>query len=198
MTKENIAKWLGRPLTSTEEANFESYLNTAKSYLNSLLCVDSLDSITEERVFDARNGYSTVFTGYFEGEARVSINGTAVESDKFSQRLWDNRNSDYFNSIVFKEALENEEVSITASWGFDCPPSDLGKLYAQLFVVASTPYKPIGDVKSKRVRNFTINFGDRSDTQLIVDSNLLTINKYALCNIGNIQQGDVCHGRNSI
>lgn len=192
MNKATIAKWLGRPLTTSEDTNFDSYLNTAKSLMTQLLCTDILNNVTEERVFDVREGYTTVFTGYFEGNAAVSIDGTAVAPDKLSARFWDNRYGDFYNSIVFKDGLDAEEVTITASWGFQCPPNDLGKVYAQLFAVASKPFKSKGDVKSKRVEDFAVTFGDRTDTQMVVDANQTIINKYSLCGIGNIQSGAVC------
>ena len=85
---------------------------------------------------------------------------------------------------------------MTASWGFQCPPSDIGQVYAQLFAAASKPFKVQGDVKSKKVEDFTITFGDRTDTQMIISANQTIINKYSLCGIGNLQSGAVC-GLNS-
>ena len=38
MTKEQIATWLGRPLTPSEDTNFDSYLKNAFEKAEELLC----------------------------------------------------------------------------------------------------------------------------------------------------------------
>lgn len=190
MTEANIATWLGRPLTPKEQENFKSYLNTAKAHLESLLCT-SLSCEGGERVYESREGYRTVFTDYFTDEATVTINGEVTE--KFSTRFFDNRNSELKNSLVFEDTFDHDdEVTIDAAWGLDPMPADLGHVLAQLFAVAAKLYKVNGDVKSKRVEDFSITFGDRSDVEMVIDSNIVTISKYSLCSVGNIVSGKTC------
>lgn len=199
MTREQIVRWLGRPLTPTEDTNFDSYINIAKSYLESLLCTDVFPVLSgnppvpevSARVYEARNGYSTLFTDYFSGNITVTINGR-TRTD-FTQKFFDNRNTSFKNSLVFNCKFRcNDEVTISAAWGFNPLPDDLGKLLAQLFAVASKPYTPAGDIKSKRVEDFAITFGDRSDVEVLVSTNSLVIQKYSLCSIDNIRHGKVC------
>lgn len=193
ITQANIATWLGRPLTPTEITNFDSYLSTASAYLEGLLCIDvtAVSEGPEARVYESRDGYSTVFTDYFSGEPTVTINGTARTD--FSSRFFDNRNSTLKNSLVFECKFNcNDEVTVTAKWGFETLPNDLGSLLAQLFAISAKPYKASGDLKSKKVEDFSITFGDRSDVEMVVSGNALTIQKYSLCSVGNIRSGKVC------
>lgn len=190
ITQADIVKWLGRPLTTTESTNFASNLNIAKSYLEQLLCT-TLDCGTySAMVYDARDGFRTVFTDYFTGDPVVTINGATVTD--CSARFFDNRNTAIKNSIVFDSVLDAEEVSIEALWGLKPLPDDLGSVLAQLFATAGKPYKATGDVKSKRVEDFAITFGDRTDVQTIADNNSAIINKYALCGVINMTSGEVC------
>lgn len=190
ITQADIAKWLGRPLTPNEVSNFAVYLNIAKSYLNELLCTDITDVTAGSRIYESRDGYSTVFTDYFTGIPTVTINGSARTD--FKTRFFDDRNTAFKNSLVFDCKFRcDDEVTITASWGIDPLPDDLGSLLAQLFAIGSKPYVT-GDIKTKRVEDFSITFGDRSDVELAVTSNTLTIQKYSLCESSNIRHGKVC------
>lgn len=190
MKQSDIEKWLGRPLTPTESANFKSNLNAAKAHLEDLICT-SLSCEAGERIYETRDGYSTVFVDYFTEEPTVTIDGE-VATD-YSTRFFDNRNSNLKNSLVFEDAFDDaKEVTIDADWGFNPLPDDLGNLLAQLFVIAAKPYKANGDVKSKKVEDFTIAFGERSDVEILVQANALTIQKYSLCSVGNIRSGKVC------
>jgi hypothetical protein len=190
MTQADIAKWLGRTLTPTETNNFNSYLNIAKSYLEGLLCA-SFDRGFEERLFETREGYSTVFTDYFTGDATVTING--VERTDYKTRFFDNRNTAFKNSLVFDTAFTcDTEVTIEAEWGFKCLPDDLGNVLAQLFAVAGKPYRATGDIKTKKVEDFSITFGDRSDVELIADAHGVILQKYSLCTVGKNVSSEVC------
>lgn len=199
ITEADIAKWLGRPLTPTESTNFDTYLNTASAYLEGLLCTNLIAYASgdppvvtpTQRVYEARDGYSTVFTDYFTGNVTVTINGKARTD--YSTRFFDNRNTSFKNSLVFNCKFNcNDEVTIVAAWGLDPLPDDLGSLLAQLFAIAAKPYRATGDIKSKRVEDFQITFGDRSDVDVLVSSNRLTIAKYSLCTVGNSRSGKIC------
>lgn len=191
ITQADIAKWLGRPLTPNEVSNFATYLNIAESYLNELLCTDITDVTAGSRIYESRDGYSTVFTDYFTGSPTVIINGSARTD--FKTRFFDDRNTAFKNSLVFDCKFRcDDEVTITATWGIDPLPDDLGSLLAQLFAIAAKPYRTDSDVKRKDVEDFSIWFGERSDVEIAVMNNTLIIQKYSLCESSNIRHGKVC------
>jgi hypothetical protein len=91
---------------------------------------------------------------------------------------------------VFEEALEGQEVVVDAQWGFNNVPSDLNMVLAQLFAYAAEK-KTLGSVKSKRVEDFHITYGDNTDFQELVADNAIIINKYTMCDIYETRHGDV-------
>lgn len=191
MTQEQLEALLGRTLTAREVTNRNLYLNIAKQNLQDLLCIqlDCSDSI-DAKTFSARVGYSTVFLDTFTDVEEVKVNGEVVTN--YHVAFFDNRNAGFYNAIVFDRAFRSEAtIEINASWGFDKLPNDLSQLLAQLFAITSKKYST-GSVKSKRVRNFQVTFGDATDEQVFADANSLTIHKYSLCNVGYVLHGDVC------
>lgn len=197
MNEAQVAALLGRPLTTTENTNFDLYLEIAKESLEELLCI-SLDvnpdgsgaPELETQTFDVREGYSTVFTGIFTSLTEVKVDGT-VTTDYYPA-FWDKRNNSYYNSIVLDDC-DVAEVEITGYWGFDQTPADLQLLWAQLFANVSKKYSAGGgNVKRKDVRNFSITYGDLTDDEAFTSANARTINKYSLCNVGYVLHGDVC------
>lgn len=199
MTKEELAALLGRPLTSTEDANFELYLDIAKESLEELLCISleinpdgSADPEVTTHMFDVREGYSTVFTGIFTEISEVKLDGN-VTTD-YHPAFWDKRTNAYYNSIVLDNS--GDTVEITATWGFATIPNDLQLLWAQLFANVSKQYKAGGDnIKSKQVEDFRITLGDLTDDETFLNANKRTIQKYSLCNVGYVRHGGTCeHG----
>jgi hypothetical protein len=85
-------------------------------------------------------------------------------------------------------------VVVTAYWGFDGIPSDLKKLWAELFADTSAKYVAGGQVASKQVEDFRITFNTDAgtDDENFLDSNQRVIRKYSLCTIGDIRHGVVC------
>lgn len=192
MTQAQLEKLLGRSLTPTEVENLELYLDISKEQLESLLCIsldvqDGSDPEEETRVFDPRSGMSTVFTDIFSDPTAVTVGGQSVE---YTPYFWSKRNSDFYNSVVLKHKT-NSEVSITALWGFPELPNDLARLWAQMFAIISKRYAA-GSVKSKRVEDFQITYGELSDTEQFENDNELTISKYGMCDIGYVRHGRVC------
>lgn len=196
MNQTTLAALLGRSLTPIEVTNFKLYLNIARKSLDDLLCTNLCDDEVT-RTFDARGGYSTVFTDIFTEIESVSItplNGTATDVTDYSVRQWDRRNGSWYNSIVFENKLSNyDEVTITGIWGFSTMPSDLQLVLAQLFGLITKKNKFDPTVSSKQVEDFRIAFNVDSD----LDDEFYrqynkTIAKYSLCSIGNIQHGSIC------
>jgi len=200
MTKEELAALLGRPLTPTENTNFDLYLDIAKESLEELLCITievnpdgSGDAEEHTQEFDIREGHSTVFTGIFTEITEVKVDGK-VTTDYYPA-FWDKRNNTYYNSIVFDKKLSgHNKVTLDARWGFNpIVPNDLKMLWAQLFANVSKKYKAgKGNVKRKDVRNFSITFGDLTDDEAFLNANRRTISKYSMCNIGYVLHGKTC------
>jgi len=198
MDQEKLEALLGRPLTAREVTNRKLYLNIAKASLESLTCLDlSCKSTEEDRTFTARAGYSTVFVGIFTEVQSVTVNGEVVDATTYHPAFFDNRNGSVFNSIVFDTAFGcDEDVVINAVWGFESLPNDLAMLYAQLFANTSKAYAT-GSVKSKKVEDFSITYGDLTDEQAFVNQNARILSKYSLCGIGNVKHGNVYRRRDS-
>lgn len=203
MDEAQMAKLLGRPLTTREEENFDEYLDIAEEMLEDTLCYspfatgDSSDE-GETRYFNTRDGYSTVFTGAFTDVSSVVVDGEAVTT--YKPFLWDTRNSDWYNSIIFDDKFtEDTEIEVTAAWGFENIPLDLQRLLSQYFALVSSGAKVVNSIQSKKVEDFSITYAnaDQPKVEAIANQYASTINKYSICNIGNVKHGKVCyaHGR---
>jgi hypothetical protein len=193
MNQTTMSALLGRTLTPVEVTNFNMYLKIARQSLDDLLCTNLCDD-SDPRTFDAREGYSTVFTDIFTDVDEVSINGIVQNTDTYSLRQWDRRNGSWYNSIVFDEKLsEGDEVEVSASWGFSTMPSDLQLVLAQLFGLITKKNKFDSTVSSKQVEDFrvSINVDADLDDDFYRQYNK-TISKYSLCSIGNVTQGEIC------
>lgn len=202
MNEAQVAALLGRPLTTTENTNFDLYLEIAKESLEELLCISldvnpdgSGEPELDTQTFDVRDGYSTVFTGIFTELTEVKVDGT-VTTDYYPA-FWDKRSNAYYNSIVLDDCNASE-VEITGYWGFDSIPADLQLLWAQMFANVSKKYKAgNSNVKSKQVEDFRISYGDLTDDETFLNDNKRAIQKYSLCNVGYVIHGSTCstHGR---
>lgn len=191
MTKEQVSKLLGRPLTTTEDTNFSLYIDIAKKSLENLLCFDLCDP-EDTQIFDAREGYSTVFVPPFTSIDSVKVNGDVVTN--YSVRQWNKRTGSWFNSIVFDHRLnDGEEVEIEGDWGFNSIPNDLQLVIARSFDLVTKQNKLDKTIKSKRVEDFSITIDNTIDLDdAFYTQNEATISKYSLCGIGNVQQGGYC------
>jgi hypothetical protein len=200
MEDDKLVALLGRPLSPTEQTNKDLYLDIAKEQLENLLCISldvnpegSGDAEADTRTFEIREGYSTVFTGIFTSLTEVKVDDVATTD--YYNAYWDKRSNSYYNSIVLDEC-GGSEVEITGIWGFNEVPNDLQMLWAQLFANVSKKYAAgSGNIKSKKVEDFSITYGDLSDDEVFMKDNALTIRKYSLCTIGYVRHGKTCtHG----
>jgi len=199
MTQSQIEALLGRPLTTIEVTNIELYLDIANERLEELICT-SITAGVGERVYESRDGYSTVFTDIFTSLVSVKDkDGNTIDPSNYSVRQWDKRNGSWYNSIVFDEMFyDNTEITIDAIWGFtptgspavSTVPSDLKLLVAQLFALVSSMSKSNGNVKSKKIEDFSITFSDNTVYDQFVIDNQATILKYSLCGITNVRSGE--------
>lgn len=183
MTQSTLEALLGRPLSSIETANIKTYLKIARERLEDLTCLN-LTETTEDRVFDVRNGYTTVFTDPFTEINSVTINGNAFTD--YTPMQWNRRNASWYNSIVLETC--EEEVTINADWGI-CSP-ELQLLLARLFGLLGKENSSNGNVKRKEVEDFSISFSDKSTYEQFLTDNQSLINKYSICTIGDVQHGN--------
>ena len=197
MDKTQLEALLGRPLTEIEEDNLQLYIDIAYENLDDLLCT-TIDSVTETRVFDTREGYSTAFIGIFRSLSAVKINGETITTDDYSVRQWDKRNGSWYNSIVLNRKFTcDEELEVTGAWGFATSPtysvpSDLQAVLAGLFALISKKNKYDGTLSSKQVEDFRVSFNTDVDLdEAFYDTYSKTISKYSICDIGDIQHGRV-------
>lgn len=195
MKQSEMAALLGRRLTPSEVTNFTLYLKTANELLENVLCYNPC-SKTEVRSFKAREGYSTIFTGAFSYASNVMVNGSAVAA---TPQLWDKMNARWYNSLVFPSKLQKGDIiAVTAQWGFSSMPGDLELLLSKYFDMVSSGLKGDEAIQTKRVEDFYVTYAnaDMSKADVIATNNADTISKYSVCNIANVQHGNVCatHG----
>lgn len=198
MTKEDISKLLGRPLTPIEDDNFDLYLEIAQGALENLLCfsldVQEDNAQPTERVFGGREGFRTTYTGIYTDISEVKIDGTP-ETDYYKS-FWDNRNSIFYNSIVFNNHVHNGhcEVSITAKWGFKTLPVDLQLIIAALFDNITKQNKVDRSISSKKVEDFEIRYTDLKESLMnsLKSDYLDTIQKYSMCAVPDVTNGKIC------
>ena len=190
MDKTTIVKLLGRPLTSLEDSNFEQYINYTISTLENLLCWSPLvgESV---RTFTSRDGYRTLWTDPFTSITDVKVAGTAVTD--YKKAFNGNFNYPFFNSVVFPYPLNGKTVEITGTWGFEDLPADLGALVAEIFKMygRTTASNMAGNVTNKRVEDFSISYGDKSEMDTLANNNSSVISKYSNCQSAiEVQHGE--------
>jgi hypothetical protein len=195
MTAELVSVLLGRPLTSTETTNFNTYLDLATGRVSDLICSDISPATEELRTFQLRNGYRTLNTPIFDEIQSITINDTELDEADYTVKQGSDFNGDWFNSIVFKTTHNFENVEITADWGFSSIPLDLQKVIAEQFGIFSTSIDA-DQIYRKQVEDFSIQLnGTKSDA--FDKKYAATIAKYSSCTELNIQSGYVgwSHGR---
>lgn len=193
MTQPELEALLGRSLTSTEVTNLTLYLEIATSNLNDLLCTTT-NEVTETRTFDTRKGYKTAFVGIVQNVTEVKLDDDVISSDDYSLRQWDKRTADWYNAIVFDDAITADEITVTGTWGFASGtlPNDLNMVLANLFDLITKRNKFDGTIASKRVEDFQINFNTDSDLDdEFYNKYSKILSKYSLCDIPNIQSGAI-------
>ena len=195
--KTTLEKLLGRSLTSLEDSNFEQYINYTISTLENLLCWSPICT-DATAIYTARDGMRTLWTDPFTSITDVKVDGTAVTDYKLAFN--GNFNYPFYNSVVFPYQLEGQTVEITGSWGFEELPADLGALVAEIFKMYGRirASNKAGNVTNKRVEDFSISYGDKSEMDTLATNNSSVIAKYSncqsACEVSHGETGD-CYGR---
>lgn len=197
MDKTSIVKLLGRPLTSSEDSNFEQYINYTISTLENLLCWSPICTDATAS-YESRDGYRTLWTDPFTSITDVKVDGRAVTDYKVAFN--GNFNYPFYNSLVFPYPLSGQTVEITGTWGFDELPADLGSLVAEIFKMYGriSASNMAGNVTNKRVEDFSISYGNKSEMKALETNNSSVISKYSNCqSAGEISHGETgdCYGR---
>jgi hypothetical protein len=188
-----IAELLGRPLSSTEEDNFELYLDIVKERLKKLLGYDVSYSAEATLKYDARIGYHTLYVNPYTAITRIQIDGNEIEG--FTMRQWDDLNADWFNAITFHTQMKKSLIEVTATYGFGAElPSDLSYLIAQLFNVVSQEQVTDGRVEQKSIEGYSIKYKDTSNFKEFSHDNQSTISKYSIL-VGEVHSPEVLNER---
>lgn len=190
MTQEQIEKTLGRKLTATETANFDAFMGIAYAKAKSLLCIDlCIEGAT--RVYPLREGYSELAIDPFYSVVSVKVNGKETEDYVKTQN--GEYNSDWYDTLQFGKKIGKGTAEIKAAWGFNgCMPADLKAFIANLFDSVTKSQKTDSRVKSKKIEDFSVTYGDMTVDQAFVADNALVIGKYGRCNLSQIRNGRIC------
>lgn len=192
LTQEQVSKLLGRSLTTLETDNFTLYLKIATQKLEELLCM-TLCGDSDERTYETRDGYRTLYVDPFTDVNSITIDGNETEDYTIKQN--DKFNGSWYNVIEFDRKQTGKNVVVDADWGFDSLPSDLQLLLAKLFAQGSVEQTSDSQVKSKKIEDFTVTYKDGATYDEFVLSNASVIDKYAQCSQGYIRHGEVCDVR---
>lgn len=194
MNQQELEAILQRSLTMNEVNNLDLYLEIATNQLNSLLCTD-VRPFTGTRKFSTRYGYHSAYIDPATTVTSVKRGGTTVQPGTYDLRQWDRWNADWYNVLVFDNLLRGEAIEVTGSFGWSTLPGDLQLLLGKLFDGVSKSTHANGQVKSKKVEDFSISYRDNenggaiSTLDTIANEFAETIARYSLCNVPNVQQG---------
>lgn len=191
LTKTQLESLLGRSLSGSEDTNLELYLNIAEERLANLFCVHIGDNTEATRIYYGREGYTTLYVDPFTALATVTIDG---EEQTTTSYQWDDRNADWFNVIEFSQELKDEEIEITATFGYGATlPFDLQLLLARMFALTAKENTTDLRVDSKQNEDYRVSYGS-GDSKTVLDAliaeNRTTIQRYSQCGIGTIDHGD--------
>lgn len=188
LSKQKLESLLGRPLTSTEDANRELYLKIATDRLKQLLGYDVTREGQEVLSFDPRVGYHTLYVYPLTEVNTITVDGEELSG--FTKRQWDDLNADWYNAITFRKAMADKVIKVNATWGFGDLPSDLEYLIAQMFGLVSKEQRTDGKVEQKSIEGYSVRYRDTTDFKSFATDNHSIITKYSIL-VGEIQSGEV-------
>lgn len=194
MTQDQISVLLGRPLSSIESTDFNTYYNLALNRVSDLICSTVCPSYEETMVFEIVNGYRTLNLPIFTDIVSITVGSNVLDETSYKVKQNSSLNGDWFNAVVFNYGVLNdcETISVEADWGFNRIPLDVQQMIAEQFGIASSILSN-DNITRKQVEDFSIYLkGSLSDA---FDAKYAsTIAKYSSCNKGQIQSGDVRRG----
>ena len=194
MEQQDLEAFLGRPLSATEITNLTLYVKIAENTLDRILCT-YLTAKTESRVYDTRDGFRTLFIDIFNKINSIKIDGVELAETDYIIKQNDNRNGDWYNSIVFAdEMIEDQTITVNADFGFVELPYDLQDLEAHIFDSISVRNSGDSRISSKKIEDFSVSYRDVTlDDQLLSDYSSV-IQKYSQCYLsGSRSDGCIRH-----
>ena len=158
-------------------------MDTATLIIEELTCLYLKAENSATRVYDVREGYSTVFTDIFESVTEVKLDDRVLSASEYSNRQWDRRSASWYNSIVL-DCERGKLLTVTGKWII---PTELQALITKLNTTLTNSKS--GRVKSKRVEDFQITLNDNTDVQQFVLDNSELLARYSICDVGYIKHG---------
>lgn len=179
--QETMTALLGRPLTSSESTNFNTYLDIATERLEEALGI-KLEVQTDppaaasDRTFDFRRGYHTVHLDPFTSVTSVTIDDNPFTTYVMKQN--DRYNGDWYNALEFDDPLYGCQMRmvVTAVWGFASLPNDLARLLAAVFAAHDNE---ANNVLMKWIEGAKVQYDGNSPMDSITARHLKTIQKYS-------------------
>lgn len=159
-------------------------MNNAQSIIEQLTCLNLATGVGE-RVYDVRNGFSTVFTDLFKDITSVTDGNKQL---KYTAKFWDNRNATVYNSIVIDDR-HVKEVTITANWTL---PADLQNVIDELTKLLDCNGGKTSRVKSKKIEDFSVVMSDNTEVEQFILDHKSIIDKYSICSISHVRNGKAC------
>lgn len=189
ITKEEMAKLLGRSLSDSETENYDLLLASAKSRLEAEVN-SRIDSDDKEisRKYIANRGFRQLFVDPFSNLTSAKIDGV-VQSDVMEMNN-DDLNASWFNSVKFAKRMCGHLVEVEAVWGYGSDlPGDLKLVWAQLFgAVSATSLdnrdengRLLSDISSESILSHSVSYGNSGavdDFTKIFAKNAQIIAKY--------------------
>lgn len=190
ITKEKLEGLLGRTLSTNE---FEKHLDNAVEQLEAMLGVKISGTSGQPRTYGGRKDYHSLFVDPFIGKPTVTTErGTPLEVANIMQG--DNYNSDWFNTIVMRDWMDDTPIVVKADWGYGKElPAGLSSLLAGVFdIVSSVEFATNtgGAVKSEAVLSHSVTY----DTTKTALEHFAAKNSAVIAKYGRPIAGIVRHG----
>lgn len=195
LDKSTIEKLLGRTLTSHEDSYKEQYINRTSATLENLLCWSPvMGGELEDAVYRSRNGYRTLWVDPFTEISTVKVDGVTVTD--YTPAFNGKYTFPFFNSLEFDKVLTGQKVEVSATFGLEELPADLGELISEIFKMHSrvSANTLAGNVTEKRIEDFSVKYGTQTEYEALKGAHSAVIAKYSICGVGEVQHGEVDSG----
>lgn len=197
ISKEDMAKLLGRPLTSAETTNYDLYIEIAQEQLEQLLGLKLTGTDNSERVYEARSGFHSLVIDPFSANNPTVTDGDGNAVTGFAVRLDDDYNAKWFNTIELVDRMKAGIYKVKAKWGYGSElPKGLQLLMAGMFDVTANgnPVASEAKIKSETTLSHSVTFDTSSEAyQRFVDSYAALIAKYSQDRTAMVLSGKVRH-----
>lgn len=193
ITTAEIAQLLGAPLSDSQVAGYEAYIEVATMQLQMLLGYTiTSPTVTEERIYYGRSGSRSIIVDPFTTVTSVAINGSALQPDDYF--IGSSNRPFSYEVVTVIEQSEGDEMKIAGTWGFATLPASLKLLLANMFAVVSLGQATGGEahMKSETVLSHSATFdtsASRYDT--FATDNAALISLYRLPRPARVDGGQV-------